>query len=75
MFNLGTGRGVSVLELVHTFEKVTGVNLNYQVVGRRPGDAEQIWADTAYANSELGWKAQSTLEETIKSAWDWEKSL
>jgi len=75
MFNLGTGRGVSVLELVHTFEKVTGVKLNYQIIGRRPGDTEQVWADTAYANSELGWKAQSTLEETLKSAWDWEKSL
>ena len=75
MFNLGTGRGVSVLELVNTFEKVTGVKLNYKIVGRRPGDIEQVWADTSFANSELGWKAQSTLEETIQSAWDWEKSL
>ena len=72
MFNLGTGRGVSVLELVRTFEKVTGKNLNYKIVARRPGDAEQVWADTTYANDELGWKAQSTLEETLKSAWDWE---
>ena len=72
MFNLGTGRGVSVLELVHTFEKVTGVKLNYKIVGRRPGDTEQVWADTTFANNELGWKAQSTLEETLKSAWDWE---
>ena len=75
MFNLGTGRGVSVLELVHVFEKVTGEKLNYKIVGRRQGDTEQVWADTAYANNELGWKAQSTLEETLKSAWDWEKSL
>jgi len=75
MFNLGTGQGVSVLELVHTFEKVTGVKLNYKIVGRRSGDAEQVWADTTYANSELGWKAQSTLEETLKSAWDWEKKI
>ena len=75
MFNLGTGRGVSVLELINTFEKVTGVKLNYKIVGRRAGDTEQVWADTSYANSELGWKAQSTLEETLKSAWDWEKSL
>ena len=75
MFNLGTGQGVSVLELVHTFEKVTGVKLNYKIVGRRPGDTEQVWADTALANNELGWKAQSTLEETLQSAWDWEKSL
>ncbi|MDR1171385.1 MAG: UDP-glucose 4-epimerase GalE [Bacteroidales bacterium] len=72
MFNLGTGRGVSVLELVHAFEKATGVKLNYKIVGRRSGDTEQVWADTAYANKELGWKAQSTLEETLKSAWDWE---
>ena len=72
MFNLGTGRGVSVLELVRTFEKVTGVKLNYKIVGRRPGDTEQVWADTTFANNELGWKAQSTLEETLKSAWDWE---
>ena len=75
MFNLGTGRGVSVLELVHTFENVTGEKLNYKIVGRRAGDTEQVWADTTYANNELGWKAQSTLEETLKSAWDWEKSL
>jgi len=53
MFNLGTGRGVSVLELVQTFEKVTGVKLNYKIVGRRPGDIEQVWADTTYANEEL----------------------
>ena len=75
VFNLGTGRGVSVLELVRTFEQVAGLKLNYKIVGRRAGDTEQVWADTAYANSELGWKAQSTLEETLKSAWDWEKSL
>jgi len=75
MFNLGTGRGVSVLELINVFEKVSGVKLNYKIVGRRAGDTEQVWADTALANRELGWKAQSTLEETLKSAWDWEKSL
>ncbi len=73
MFNLGTGRGVSVLELVHTFEKVTGIKLNYKIVERRPGDAEQVWADTTFANHELGWKAESTLEDTLLSAWDWEK--
>ena len=75
MFNLGTGKGVSVLELVRTFEKVSGVKLNYQIVDRRPGDVEKVWADTAYANEELGWKTQSTLEETLKSAWEWEKAL
>lgn len=73
IFNLGTGRGVSVLELVKTFEKATGQKVNYKIVGRRPGDAEQIWADTTFANEELGWKAGSTLEETLLSAWNWEK--
>jgi UDP-glucose 4-epimerase len=73
VFNLGTGRGVSVLELVHAFEKATGVKINFKIVARRPGDAEQVWADTAFANRELGWKAQSTLEETLLSAWKWEK--
>ena len=73
MFNLGTGRGVSVLELVNTFEKVTGQKLNYKIVGRRSGDTEQVWADTNFANNELGWTAESTLEETLLSAWNWEK--
>ena len=72
LFNLGTGRGVSVLELIKTFEKVTGKKLNYKIVDRRPGDTEQVWADTTYANTELGWKSLSTLEETLRSAWDWE---
>jgi UDP-glucose 4-epimerase len=73
VFNLGTGRGVSVLEMVRTFEKVAGMKLNYKIVGRRPGDAEQVWADTRFANEELGWTAQSTLEETLASAWAWEQ--
>lgn len=75
VFNLGTGKGVSVLEMVRTFEKATGVNLKYTVVGRRAGDIEKIWADTSYANRELGWKALSGLEETLRSAWEWEKRL
>ena len=74
-FNLGTGQGVSVLELIKVFEKVNDVKLNYKIVGRRAGDTEQVWADTALANRELGWKAKSTLEETLKSAWDWELNL
>ncbi|MDR1416101.1 MAG: UDP-glucose 4-epimerase GalE [Prevotellaceae bacterium] len=74
-FNLGTGKGVSVLEVVQTFEKVTGVKLNYEVVGRRAGDIEQIWADPAYANTELGWKAEETLENTLLSAWRWQQKL
>ena len=75
IFNLGTGNGVSVLEAVHAFEKVSGVKLNYQIVGRRAGDIEKIWADTTYANEELGWKAEKGLEETMLSAWLWEKRV
>ncbi len=75
VFNLGTGRGVSVLEMVRTFEKATGVKLKYKIVGRRHGDIEKIWADTSYANKELGWKAMAGLEETLRSAWKWEKKI
>ena len=75
IFNLGTGNGVSVLEIVKTFELATGVKLNYQIVPRRAGDIEKIWADTSYANEELGWKAETGLEETLLSAWLWEKKL
>ena len=73
VFNLGTGRGNSVLEVVKTFEKVTGLKLNYKITGRRPGDVEQVWADTSLANTELGWKTQKSLEDALLSAWNWEK--
>ncbi len=73
VFNLGTGRGVSVFEIIRTFEEVTGVKVNYVVTGRRPGDIEKIWADPSYANRELGWKAESTLGEALLSAWKWEQ--
>jgi len=72
-FNLGTGRGNTVLEVINAFEKATGVKLNYKIVGRRSGDVEKVYADTSYANRELGWKAEKTLEETLKSAWEFEK--
>jgi UDP-glucose 4-epimerase len=75
IFNLGTGRGVSVLEIVQTFEKVTGVKLNYKIAPRRVGDIEQIWADPTFANVELGWKAQTSLEDTLVSAWKWQQQL
>ncbi|HKJ40780.1 MAG TPA: UDP-glucose 4-epimerase GalE [Sunxiuqinia sp.] len=75
VFNLGTGNGVSVLEIIKGFERATGVKLNYQIVGRRAGDIEKIWADTTYANEELGWKAEKELEETLLSAWNWEKKV
>lgn len=74
VFNLGTGNGVSVLEIIHAFERSTGVKLPYRIVEKRPGDIEQVWADTRLANEELGWKAKSTLEETLLSAWNWEVS-
>lgn len=75
IFNLGTGNGVSVLEAVTAFEKATGLKLNYKIVGRRAGDIEKIWADTTFANEELGWKAETSLEETMLSAWQWEKEI
>ena len=75
VFNLGTGDGLSVLEIVKGFEKATGVKLNYRIVERRAGDIEKIWADTTYANEELGWKAETALEKTLLSAWNWEKKL
>ena len=74
-FNLGTGRGLSVLELIHAFEKATGVKIPYKIVGRRAGDIEQIWADPAYANEVLGWRAVETIEDTLRSAWKWQLSL
>jgi UDP-glucose 4-epimerase len=74
-FNIGTGTGASVLEVVHTFEKATGVNVNYKIVARRAGDIEKIYADTTMANSVLGWKAQASLSDTLLSAWNWEKKI
>lgn len=74
-FNLGTGTGVSVLEVINAFEKTCGVKLNYKIVGRREGDVEKVFADTHFANVELGWKAEKKLEETILSAWNWEKNI
>jgi UDP-glucose 4-epimerase len=75
IFNLGTGAGVSVLQIVKGFENATGLKLNYKIVGRRAGDIEKIWADTTFANIELGWKAEKELEETLLSAWNWEKKV
>lgn len=75
IFNIGTGRPVSVLELVDTFEKVNNVKLNYKFAPRRAGDVTAIWADPSLANKQLGWKAERSLDETLKSAWAWEKHL
>lgn len=75
IFNVGTGRPVSVLELINAFQKVNGIRLNYKFAPRRPGDVVAIWADPTLANNELGWKATRTVEETLASAWAWEKHL
>lgn len=75
IFNLGTGNGYSVLEIITGFEKATGIKLNYKIVARRAGDIEKTWADTSNANNELGWKAEKGLEETLLSAWNWEKRV
>jgi UDP-glucose 4-epimerase len=75
VFNLGTGNAVSVLEAIKSFEKVTGVKLKYKIVERRPGDIEKIWADPSFANKELGWKTLSSLDDAMKTAWDWEIAM
>ena len=74
-FNLGTGTGSSVLEVIHAFEKVSGQKLPYKIVGRREGDITSAYANTDKANNVLGWKAQSTLEESLASAWKWEQKI
>ena len=73
VFNLGTGKGSSVLEVIQSFERVSGKKLNYKIVDRRPGDIVQAYADTKKANEVLGWKAKSSLDDAMKSAWEWEK--
>lgn len=75
IFNIGTGKGNSVLEVIQSFEKVTGQKLNYKFVDRREGDITAAYADTTIANNELGWKAKLTLEDALLSAWKWQKTL
>ncbi|WP_136467559.1 UDP-glucose 4-epimerase GalE [Flagellimonas onchidii] len=75
VFNLGTGKGSSVLEVIQSFEKVSNEKLNYKIVDRRAGDVIQAYADTKKANNVLGWKAHSTLDDSMKSAWDWEQKI
>jgi UDP-glucose 4-epimerase len=74
IFNLGTGKGNSVLELIREFEQATGIKIKYKLVPRREGDIEKVWADTKLANEELGWKAETSLSDTLRSAWNWEKN-
>lgn len=75
LFNLGTGTGVSVLELLNTFEAATGVKISYKIVERREGDIEKVWANPDWANNELGWTATETLADTLASAWKWQLKL
>lgn len=75
VFNVGTGNALSVLGLVETFENVNGVKVNRQIVDRRAGDIEAVWADTSFANNELGWSAKRTIEQTLAAVWNWEKRL
>ena len=75
IFNIGTGDGTSVFEIINSFEKVTGIKLNYKVVDRRAGDIEKVWAETSLANNELGWKAKESLDDTLASAWKWEQYI
>jgi len=74
-FNVGTGEGVSVLEIIEGFERSTGEKVPHKIVARRPGDVEQIYADTSFANKTLGWKSESTLDDTLLSAWKWQENL
>ena len=75
IYNIGTGTGTSVLELIHAFEKATGVKLNYQIVGRRAGDIEKVWGNVDKANRKLGWRADTPLEDVLASAWRWQVAL
>ncbi len=75
VFNIGTGCGLSVLELIRKFETATGVEVPYKIVGRRPGDIVKVWADPAKANTVLGWRADTSVEDTLRSAWNWQKKL
>jgi UDP-glucose 4-epimerase len=75
VFNLGTGRGNSVLEVIKAFEKASGKSLNYKIVPRREGDVTEAYADTTKANNVLGWKAALSLDEALASAWKWEQKV
>lgn len=75
VFNLGTGVGSTVLEVIKTFEKVNGLNLNYRIVGRRAGDITEAFADNRKAARELGWEPKTSLDESMRTAWEWQKTL
>lgn len=75
VYNLGTGKGTSVLEIIKAFEKVAGCRLNYKITKRRPGDVAKLWACADKANKELGWKAERTIEDSLLTAWNWQRKL
>jgi UDP-glucose 4-epimerase len=75
VFNVGTGNGFSVLEIINSFEKVSNQKLPYEFAPRREGDIEKVWANTTLANEKLKWKAKLTLDEMLLSAWNWEKNI
>ncbi|PWK80233.1 UDP-glucose 4-epimerase [Mucilaginibacter oryzae] len=75
VFNLGTGNGTSVLEVIHAFESSTGVKVNYEIGPRREGDVEQVWGDVTKSSTKLGWKAELGIGEMMSSAWEWEKYI
>lgn len=75
IFNLGTGKGLSVLEIIEKFEQINGLKVPFKISERREGDIEKVWANPSYANDVLGWKAKETVEETLRSAWKWELKL
>ncbi len=74
VFNLGTGKGYSVLEVINAFEKISGKKLKYKIVGRREGDVIEVWANPSFSNKELGWKAEKGIEEMVASAWKWQQA-
>ncbi|MDD2584313.1 MAG: GDP-mannose 4,6-dehydratase [Bacteroidales bacterium] len=74
-YNLGTGKGLSLLEVIEAFKKANSVDVPYKIVDRRSGDVEQVWADPTKANKVLNWSANTPLEEVMKSAWNWQQKL
>ena len=75
VFNIGTGKGSSVLEIIAAFEKSTGVKLDYRIGDRRAGDIEKVYGDVSKAESQLGWKAELGIDQMMSSAWNWEKYI
>ena len=75
IFNIGTGRGLSVLELIDSFQRATGVKVPYKIGARREGDIEKIWAEPTKANTVLGWKAEVPVDDTMRNAWAWQCRL